>query len=252
LATAGLFYIEDIHFENPKINILSSLKDGVKNISLFNHYEYAGSSDIRVGRQDRRPSEGYYNQTYTWSYSGYTNEYSIGIPGEMYDYYKNQTHRSHQFDRYALTDRDRVVLNEIGDKFKEMGDERGYSDEENIMNLISFIQAIPYALDSVTTGFEEYPRYPIETLADGCGDCEDTAILAAALLYEMGYDVVLLEFPQHLALGIAGGEKTMGAYYEYNDTKYFYVETTTIGWKIGEVPDDIDSSIAMIHPMKKR
>jgi len=198
------------------------------------------------------PSAEYYYQTYIWSYGGYEYTYSLGIPGTTYDYYRNQSHKSTRFDQYALSDNDRKILNQIITNFEEIGNERGYSKDENAMNIIAFVQAIPYAYDNVTTGYEEYPRYPIETLVDGCGDCEDTAILAAALLHEMGYGVVLLEFPSHLALGIAGGENITGSYYEYNGTKYFYVETTASGWGVGKVPKEIDSSTAKIHLMKKR
>ncbi len=45
----------------------------------------------------------------------------------------------------------------------------------------------------------EWPRYPIETLATGYGDCEDTAILFASLIRTFGYGARLAEVPGHMA-----------------------------------------------------
>jgi hypothetical protein len=52
---------------------------------------------------------------------------------------------------------------------------------------LSFVQgAIRYAADP--TGIE-YPLYPLETLVDGRGDCEDTTILYVSLLRALGHPV---------------------------------------------------------------
>ena len=209
--------------------------------------------DVPAEKQTLNPESSaveYYNRTYTWEYGGSSQNYQIEIPKEMYDYYKNQSHSSQGFTKYALTNKDRTVLNEIIFDFEKYGESRNYTDYQNVMNLIAFIQAMPYTSDILTTGYEEYPRYPIETLVDNGGDCEDSVILAAALLSEMGYGTVLLEFKGHLALGVDGGENFNGAHYEYKGRKYYYVETTVPGYGIGDVPDDVDAREAKIHPMK--
>ena len=232
----------------PRMTDIPLIKDSEEPIQETN----SPKSELLENKQDSPPSAvEYYNQTYTWKYDGYESEYFIGIPKEYYDYYKKQSHSSRKFENYALSNNDRAVLNKMIATFKEQGDKRNYTDYQNVMNIISFIQAMPYTSDNVTTGYDEYPRYPIETLVDGGGDCEDSSILAAALLSEMGYGTVLLEFPNHLALGVAGGDGIKGSYYEYNGVKYYYVETTASGYGIGEIPEEIDTSTAKIHPMKK-
>jgi len=102
----------------------------------------------------------------------------------------------------------------------------------------------------VTTPWNEYPRYPIETLFDRGGDCEDTSILVAALLDRMGYDVALLFLyhENHCAVGVSI-EGSHGSYYQHDDKKYFYLETTGEGWRIGEIPPDFTETIARIHPL---
>ena len=67
---------------------------------------------------------------------------------------------------------------------------------------VLFVQIIPYSYDIDSMG-QDYPRYPIETLIDGTGDCEDHAILLAQLLSSMNYDAILLKYPTHVALGVA-------------------------------------------------
>ncbi|MCL0071918.1 hypothetical protein M1N51_01730, partial [Peptococcaceae bacterium] len=83
----------------------------------------------------------------------------------------------------------------------------------------------------------EYPRYPLETLVDQKGDCEDTSILLASILDAMGFDVALVYVapPAHMVVGVTG-ENLSGFYYEYSGRKYYYLETAGPGWVVGEVP----------------
>ena len=126
----------------------------------------------------------------------------------------------------------------------------GFTEIEKVNFVISFVQSLPYTVDNVTTPWDEYPRYPIETLFDRGGDCEDTSILVAALLDRMGYDVCLifLEDDNHAAVGIsiAGG---YGTCFDYEGVEYFYLETTGEGWEIGEWPSSLISTSAYIYPL---
>ena len=113
----------------------------------------------------------------------------------------------------------------------------------------AFVQNLPYTTDSATSPFDEYPRYPIETLVDNGGDCEDTSILLASILNSMGYGVILIELPGHCAVGVKGGDNIYGTYWEYAGEKYFYIETTDSGWAIGEIPDEYAEASADLYPM---
>jgi hypothetical protein len=78
----------------------------------------------------------------------------------------------------------------------------------------------------------------VETLVDENGDCEDTSILYASIMEALGYDAVILVYlgnPGHAAVGIAG-EGYAGTYYTFGEVDYYYCETTTQGWKMGEIP----------------
>ncbi len=113
--------------------------------------------------------------------------------------------------------------------------------------VLSFVQHLTYASDLETTGHLEYGRYPVETLVDRVGDCDCHAILAAALLRHLGFEVVLLLLPQvdprntdsaHIAIAIAGADHLPERlrYYRVGNRRYFYCETTGPGADFGELP----------------
>ena len=117
---------------------------------------------------------------------------------------------------------------------------------------VAFVQSLEYTSDDLTTGFDEYPRYPYETLYESGGDCEDTAILTAALLQELGYGVVLIELPGHMAVGVKCSEDTSGYYYLDNGIRYCYLETTNINWEVGQLPDEYIEEKAILKQIYKR
>ena len=49
---------------------------------------------------------------------------------------------------------------------------------------------------------------------------------------------------------LASKETTaLTVYYNYNNNKYYYLETTGSGWELGEMPDDYQGVKANIYPM---
>ncbi len=142
------------------------------------------------------------------------------------------------------------MIVDLADSFEGRADEEGLSVFERVSFVTAFVQSLPYTPDNVTTDFDEYPRYPVETLVDDGGDCEDSSILLASALDAMGYDAVLLEMPGHMAVGVAGDETVKGNYVESNGIRYFYVETTGGNWKIGEIPEEFESSPITVRELE--
>ena len=191
------------------------------------------------------------SRTYRWNYKGSSYSWKVSIPKSLYDYYKAQPHDHSKlttYKQYAISSKDKAYLDAMITKFKESGKKKGYSESENIMNVIAFVQALPYFKDDVSTPYDEYPRYPIETLVDNGGDCEDTAILTAALLREMGYGVVLVNPTGHMAVGVKCSSCS-GTYYTYEGEKYYYLETTSNNRKIGEIPDKYKNEKVRVIPL---
>lgn len=187
---------------------------------------------------------------YTWHFpvrspSGkhaHKERFSVKLPLSLarYQAYSNAPRNLNPycFDQYVTVSAPEVV--HLANKLLRLGRARGYQATEQLCFTLAFIQqGIRYAPDiSPHTGqIIEYPKYPLETLMDRAGDCEDQAILAAALLQRMGYQVALLVLPTHVALGVAG-LNLPGAYVTEPTSGicYYYVETTVPHWLPGEVP----------------
>jgi hypothetical protein len=173
-------------------------------------------------------------------------ELALSIPETQYEYYKGLERPYHEdYSIYVTHPYDDEFINTIIRKFNYIALEEHLTEDQKINLVISFVQSLPYTVDSVTTPFDEYPRYPLETLIDNGGDCEDTSILAASLLHSMNYDVILINPPQHVAVGVHVDAN--GHYWTFEDKKYFYLETTGEGWLIGEVPDDYYGVTAYLY-----
>jgi FtsZ-binding cell division protein ZapB len=189
-------------------------------------------------------------KTCSWTYGGQSWSISLSIPYSLYDYYKKMPRApTSDYSVYVTHPYDDEYMRTIIEKFNIIAITKGYSEAEKVNLVVAFIQSLPYTSDEVTTGFDEYPRYPIETLYDDGGDCEDTSIIAAALLHTMNYDIVLLSLPGHMAVGVYL-PGTYGSYYQNNGKNYFYLETTGEGWKIGQLPNEFKGVGAYLYELK--
>ena len=199
--------------------------------------ELSGSTDPDLDAEDLEFKDRTYTQEIDWF--GQT-ELSTQIPTNLYKYYKSRT-RIGEYGAYVSDSYDDSYIADVVGAFEEWQGEDDRSDLETINHMIGFVQNLEYSSDEVATGYNNYPKFPIETLVDKGGDCEDTAILLASMLEEFGYGTVLLGLfdRNHMALGIYGEEGIEGTYYETDGRRYYYVETTAPGWQIGEAPDDM-------------
>ena len=92
----------------------------------------------------------------------------------------------------------------LADKLNETATQNGYSSYNEVNFILAFVQSIPYKLDNASTPYQDYPRFPVETLVDNVGDCKSHSILFATLMLILGYGTVFLNPPDHLAVGILG------------------------------------------------
>ncbi|WP_318785293.1 hypothetical protein [Methanimicrococcus hacksteinii] len=191
-----------------------------------------------------------YNITYTWSYDRQIYSYAAEVPLELFNYYQNKSHTRRDYGQYAVSEYDRELVQKLAGSFRTHGDKNRYSEEEIALNVISFVHTIPYTYDIETTGFEEYPRYPAETLVEG-GDCEDRAILAAAVLYELDIDCILIHLKNHMAVGLKDSGNFTGKSYKYNDTIYYYAGVADGETQIGIISPETDTTLIGIYPIEQ-
>ncbi len=187
---------------------------------------------------------------YTWTWGGVERSVTITVPELLYDYYSGkERYQTTDYRGYILHPLDDMYLEAIVYEFNAIMVDEGLSEENKTGLVVSFIQSMEYALDIETKGVTEYPRFPVETLVEGGGDCEDTGILMASLLDIMGYNVSLIMLPNHLAVGVA--VNAIGVHWVHENVTYFYLETTAPGWEVGEVPPEHDSEEATLQPVDR-
>ena len=201
--------------------------------------------------------EGELHRTYQWRFtphpgigSGSPQTFSLdlAISRARYEAYEAEPRERDPlaWDRYVVAPC--PELDVLALKLTELQNRRGYCTFDRAANVLAFAQqCIRYTRDLSPEGEPtDYPQYPIESLVEAQGDCEDHAILAAALLKRMGLDVALLFGAGHAALGVAGADGLPGQYVEDPQTgvRYFYGETSSEGWTMGEVPSELTGKVS--------
>ena len=131
----------------------------------------------------------------------------------------------------------------------------GLADFEMYDLLLGFVQAnVHYETDDKSEPIGkilEYFRYACETLYDKEGDCDCKSVLAYQLFKRLGVDVDLVEVASgetdhrnHVAVVLhnSPGAKVQlpPDYKEYAPGKGVYCEATGLGFKPGDVPNDVD------------
>jgi hypothetical protein len=178
-------------------------------------------------------------RNYAWKYKGITYLWRIEVPESLYTYFKAKARPpTRVWSVYVTHPRDDEYIDGLAAVLTEAAKARNLSNAETAQFAANFIQSLPYTSDKVTTGFDEYPRYPLETLVDNGGDCEDTSILAAAVLGSMGYQTQLVRLPGHMAVAVQLESTYPGTFIDdlRGDVHYYYLETTGENFIVGKVP----------------
>lgn len=221
---------------------------GAEGLSGGNGVQLAPSG---VKITEKAMESGKSSRTYSWNYDGYRWHLTLLLDDELYGVYKERT-RKRDYDLFASDPYDDPLVKSIADTLLSLSRDYGLEESKVPGLCISFVQSLNYSSDLVSAGYDQYPRFPYETLYDSGGDCEDTSILSVAILQEMGYDVVLLELPEHMALGICCDPEAEGRSFEYGGKSYYYLETTGSDWRIGEMPDEYKGQPVRVIPVYER
>ena len=191
------------------------------------------------------PNSDVIERRYQWKFNGQQMAFWTQIPKSLHRYCQNRP-RINSYGFYGGDTFNDGFLNHIS---KEFTNQTHLSERERIDPAISFVQSLEYTSDSVTAGFDEYQRYPVETLVDQGGDCEDTAILLGSLLKHMGHDVRGVLLPGHMALAVKLDKPISGSYYTLQDSRFYYIETTGSGWRLGQTPEEHQGEQAKLVPL---
>ncbi|MBP7221707.1 MAG: S-layer homology domain-containing protein [Sedimentibacter sp.] len=187
--------------------------------------------------------------SYTWEYPyGWVSwDWSLNISVEAVNIYRNIDRKYiYDYSFYVTHAEDDEYMNSLANVFVETSEREGMSDWEMIELATAFVQGLDYVPDDIGTGYDEYPKFPLETLYDQGGDCEDSSILLASLLRELGYGTVLVMTEDHMGVGVKASET---ANFTYMNMDFYYIETTAPGWGIGELPEELNGVNITILPV---
>ncbi|MGA3060849.1 MAG: hypothetical protein ABSD92_10820 [Candidatus Bathyarchaeia archaeon] len=200
----------------------------------------------------------YYNTDFAWDYGGNHWDWNLSIPVTLYNAYiavpdSVRTQYGLADFGFFTTTQDNYMQS-LADKLNETATQLGYSSSDKVNFVLSFVQSIPYKTDNESTIYQDYPRFPVETLVDDVGDCKSHSILFATLMLSLNYDIVFINPPDHLAVGVQQNNLQSTplqqlTYWTYNDKDYYYCETTGAGFTIGVLPQQFNGQTATIYPI---
>ncbi len=168
---------------------------------------------------------------------------TLSIPYADYEFYHSypagyRIGDNYSYLSYFLTPTD-TYIRELAHLLDNVARDNGWNSLTEANFILSFVQSVPYVSDFKSTGFLDYYKFPVETLLQRGGDCEDKSLLLATLLNLLGYDVIL--FVMEIVYGGTYGHVSVGLdvrdpqgpfalylrdYYVYNHTRYYYIEST--------------------------
>ncbi len=194
---------------------------------------------------------------YTWRYQRgagereYTLTFSLAIsPNRVESFRQRPRHADrNRWFLYALQISPEVV--QASEQLRAISKRNEFSTYDEIASVVSFGQHL-IDTDAPASASPSTLRYPLENLYDEATDPISATLLAGSLLKLLGYEVALLLYPNHVALGV-GGANIFDGVFVWNRAsakRYYYAELTAEGWHLGEVPEAYRQTEPTIVPLE--
>jgi len=201
--------------------------------------------------------------TFEWAYNGSNYTLTETLYGAVYNYYNSNPEKrcwyfapeedtENCYREFLVEAKEDSSIREIALDIKELAQKRNLNNDELVELAVAFVQSIPYDdnkleiikslpdeinEDNTSSFLGALPGQPYETLYKNSGVCSDKSFLATAILQELDYGTALFDYDGvgseigHMVPAIKCPEQ----YSSYN-SGYCYIETTGVGYKIGEIP----------------
>ena len=172
----------------------------------------------------------------------------------FYDQHTDKPIRESLMEMFLFVKEHRSVnarLRYLVSQINKIADRNGLLDQDRIQFALDFVQEpnIRFMLNRDSKAihqYEDYIRYPDETLYDKEADSNSKSFLAAMIFHYMGYNAVMLysRIQNHGAIGIEirnewisdgllWGKPLDEVSFTYNDRRYLFCETTSDGFRLG-------------------
>ena len=227
--------------KNPKgyfIDLNEELKQACRPMKLApNSFPTFPSRDIKTHRK--------------WTYQNNTYKLSYSINRYLIEYLKTypQIHLTHYFN-HPVSYR---VYEQVLKPLRKIIEKNGFSEEEALEFLMAFHHHGFKHKDDLETKQGEHTNFVEETLTAKYSDCEDQSVLFAALVRGvLGYDVIGLEYPNHVSVAVKGSNvEPRGKIYKHKNKLYCEADPSYVGSKLGYVQPDLKKSSPKLIPVGK-
>lgn len=120
----------------------------------------------------------------------------------------------------------------------------------NVNMLLKFLQYdFDYSTDEDQFGYEK-PFFLEENFVYPANDCEDRSILFSYLVRNLlGLDVILLNYPNHVATAVCFNENVPGDSVSYGDRRFIVCDPTYIGSYVGMTMPDCSDAPFKVLPL---
>lgn len=187
---------------------------------------------------------------FNWEYAGKQYAIQETLYGSTYNFYRASPKEfsyqgnlannwEDQYFKMFLQESDNEkIFHKIALDIQAVGKKNNLNDDQIVELVLAFVQTIRYddakAAEITAGGKAALTSYPYETLYLQKGVCADKSFLASMLLRDLGYGTALFTYDteNHMALGIQCPMQ-----YSSYDSGYCYAETTSVGIRIGVIPE---------------
>lgn len=202
--------------------------------SLFTYNRQHESGKKLLGFADPASFTGTGNserRTLAFSFDGRDHEIRINLMRSTAAYYASYPQLD--LDYYAHAGLPVRLARELTSQLQPLLE--GKSEQQAVNLLLRFTQtAFQYETDEQQFGAENY-LFPQETLYYRYSDCEDRAILFSWLVKNLlGLDVVLVDYPGHVAAAVAFHGKVEGEAWQLDGKHYVVADPTYINANAGQ------------------
>ena len=71
------------------------------------------------------------------------------------------------------------------------------------------------------------------------------------MIKSLGYGTAIIHYEGHVMVGLKCSDSVTGTYFEKDGARYYVVETTGEGWKLGELPNEYKGQPATVYVVKQ-
>ncbi|WP_278811528.1 hypothetical protein [Leyella stercorea] len=156
---------------------------------------------------------------------------SVDVPKSLMEFYGSMPQCDYSV--YVNAEVNPSVANKVLSTLAPLVNGKGEAEAANL--LINFVQTgFQYATDQEQFGYEK-PFFVEELFYYPYCDCEDRSVLYSYLVRNLlKLDVVLLDYPNHIATAVCFNENVSGDFVTVGGKKYVVCDPTYIGASIGK------------------